>query len=431
MHVGIGCSFATDQPTLHVLFDADQLEKVVLNLLSNAFKFTPSAGEVAVRLHWTQAAGNCPAQLELLVRDTGCGIMAGQLPHVFDRFYQADASDTREHEGSGIGLALTKELVELHGGTIVLHSAPGRGTTAVVRLPLPLATEATVAPAPPDVPKVPDEELFTNGLSTEVSTRLKAPADPEAPWVLIIEDNADMRAYLRTVLTPGYQLLEASNGEAGLALAREHLPDLVLSDAMMPRLDGFGVCRALKLDERTSHIPLVLLTAKADLPSRLQGLDIGADAYLTKPFRREELLAQLRNLVLGRQQLQAAYRRSLAEPTPLRPPTMEEAFLARVRQAVEAALDDETLGVEALGRELALSRTQLHRKLKALTGQAPGDFIRLVRLNRAHALLAGGTATVAEVAYQVGYGNPANFSTSFSRHFGYSPSEARRRVAVR
>ena len=420
---GIGYSFATDQPTLLVAFDADQLEKVVLNLLSNAFKFTPSAGEVAVRLHWAAAEMDSPAQLELTVRDTGCGIAVAQLPHVFDRFYQADASDTREHEGSGIGLALTKELVELHGGTIALHSEPGRGTTAVVRLSLPLAEVGTAVPAVPTSLEITAEKIFTDApLPT---------ADAEAPCVLVIEDNADMRSYLRTVLAADYHLLEAPNGEAGLAMARENLPDLVLSDAMMPRLDGYGVCRALKLDERTSHIPLVLLTAKADLPSRLQGLDIGADAYLTKPFRRDELLAQLRNLVLGRQQLQAAYRRSLAEPAPARPPTMEEAFLARVRQAVEAALDDETLGVETLSHELALSRTQLHRKLKALTGQAPGDFIRLVRLNRAHALLAGGTATVAEVAYQVGYGNPANFSTSFSRHFGYAPSETRRRVAVK
>ncbi|MDO7887655.1 hybrid sensor histidine kinase/response regulator transcription factor [Hymenobacter cheonanensis] len=419
----IGYSFAADCPTLFVLFDADQLEKVVLNLLSNAFKFTPSAGAVAVHLRWLEAESDAFAGLELTVRDTGCGIAPAQLPHVFDRFYQADASDTREHEGSGIGLALTKELVELHGGTIVLRSEPGRGTTAVVRLPLAPAA-APAVPAGPH-PADPAEWLPAEG----PAPALAAPA--EAPLVLVIEDNADMRAYLGTLLTAEYQVLEAPNGEAGLALAREHLPDLVLSDAMMPRLDGYGVCRALKLDERTSHIPLVLLTAKSDLPSRLQGLDIGADAYLTKPFRREELLAQLRNLVLGRQQLQAAYRRSLAEPALPHPPTMEEAFLARVRQAVEAALDDETLGVEALGRELALSRTQLHRKLKALTGQAPGDFIRLVRLNRAHALLAGGTATVAEVAYQVGYGNPANFSTSFSRHFGYAPSETRRRAALK
>ena len=429
---GIGYSFEADLATLAVAFDADKLEKILVNLLSNAFKFTPSAGKVVVGLHWARAAGpGLPGWLALTVRDTGRGIAAAQLPHVFDRFYQADASDTREHEGSGIGLALAQELVALHGGTIALASEPGRGTTATVRLPLQPAAEAAPAPPAPTgalagwawpAPAPPDAGGLAGGPEP-------APA-PDAPLVLLIEDNADVRAYLRTVLAPAYQLLEAEDGAAGLALACAHLPDLVLTDAMMPRLDGYGLCRALKADERTSHIPVVLLTAKADLPSRLQGLGTGADAYLTKPFRREELLAQLRNLVLGRQQLQAAYRRALAEALPPGPPTLEEAFLARVRAAVEAALDDEALDVEALARALALSRTQLHRKLKALTGQAPGDFIRAVRLAHAHALLAGGAATVAEAAYRVGYGNPANFSTSFSRHFGYPPSEARRRAAV-
>ena len=420
---GIAYSFEADPPTLPTRFDADKLEKVVVNLLSNAFKFTPSAGEVVVQLRVAGAA-EVPDWLELTVRDTGRGIAPEHLLHVFDRFYQADASDTRAHEGTGIGLALTKELVELHGGTLLLASALGRGTTATVRLPLLPATETALG-------QLPLAEVAVAEDWPAADAAAEPPAVPaEAPLVLLIEDNADMRAYLRTVLAPDYHLLEAENGEAGLALAREHLPDLVLTDAMMPLLDGYGVCRALKQHERTSHIPVVLLTAKADLPSRLQGLDTGADAYLTKPFRREELLTQLRNLVQGRQQLQAAYRRALADAPPPGPPTMEEAFLARVRQAVEAALDDETFDVETLARTLALSRTQLHRKLKALTGQAPSDLIRLVRLTRAHALLAGGTATVAEVAYQVGYGNPANFSTSFSRHFGYAPSETRHRASI-
>jgi len=422
---GIAYSFETDRPALWVAFDGDKLEKVILNLLSNAFKFTPSAGEVAVGLRWVEAAA--PARLELTVRDTGRGIAAAHLPHVFDRFYQADASTTREHEGSGIGLALSKELVELHGGTLELASEPGRGTTAVVRLPLPLAPAGS-----PELSTPAEAAAEVWSPATVAADAPVAQPAADAPLVLLVEDNADMRAYLRAVLGADYQLLEAAHGEAGVAAAREHLPDLVLSDAMMPRLDGYGVCRALKQDERTSHIPVVLLTARADLPSRVQGLDYGADAYLTKPFRRDELLAQLRNLILGRQQLQATYRRGLADPAPpTRPPTMEEAFLDRVRRAVEAALDDETLGVEGLSRELALSRTQFHRKLKALTGQAPGDFIRFVRLNRAHELLAAGAVTVAEAAYQVGYSNPSNFSTSFSRQFGYAPSEAARRVAHR
>ncbi len=501
---GIACSFEAAWPRLDLCFDADKLEKVLVNLLSNAFKFTPSAGQVRVYLRpaptlapaeTVTGAGssaatriasaaddlvlestpesalkssNTPAPnpatgepalfgLELTVADTGRGIAAEHLPHVFDRFYQADPSDTREQEGSGIGLALTRELVELHGGGISLQSEPGRGTTATVRLWLPRAEAATATRAPADqaafaaTAVLAADELTVPAAANGTEAAADADADlanpainpthsansgpGERPLVLVIEDNADVRAYLRTALGADYQLLEAAHGEAGVAAAREHLPDLVLTDAMMPRLDGYGVCRQLKLDERTSHIPVVLLTARADLPSRLHGLDLGADAYLTKPFDREELLAQLRNLVRGRQQLQAAYQRQLLGQTapggaahfPTGPPSLEQVFLGRVRAAVEAALADETLDVEALAATLNLSRTQLHRKLKALTGQSPGDFIRFARLTRAHVLLLAGAANVSEVAYQVGYGSPATFSTSFARHFGYAPSQVKGR----
>ncbi len=420
----IGCTFEADLPVLHVQFDADKLEKVVANLLSNAFKFTSAAGLVTVHLRQKTASELVDStRVELTVRDTGCGIAPAHLPHVFDRFYQADDSTTREQEGTGIGLALTKELVELHGGTISLTSEVGRGTTVVVQLPLPLAEarDTPSADAPAWVGLAP---------ALDPESEVVAASPFHAPLLLLIEDNADVRAYLRTILSAEYQLLEAENGAAGVALAVEQLPDLVLTDAMMPRLDGYGVCRALKQDERTSHIPVVLLTAKSDLASKLHGLDTGADAYLTKPFLRAELLAQLRNLVRGRQQLQEAYRRSVASPPPPGPLTTEQAFLKKVQQVVERFLDDETLSVEVLSRELGLSRTQLHRKLKALTDQAPGDFIRLVRMQRAHELLASGVATVAEVAYQVGYANPANFSTSFSRHFGYPPSNTPRHAKL-
>ncbi|WP_324679120.1 ATP-binding protein [Hymenobacter sp. GOD-10R] len=285
---GIAYSFTAEPAELWGRFDADKLEKVVVNLLSNAFKFTPSVGEVMVRLHAAPPVPGTPTWVELTVRDTGRGIAAAHLPHVFDRFYQADASSTREYEGTGIGLALTKELVELHGGTIALTSEPGCGTTAVVRLLLPHAEETVAA-----VSNEPAGAYAATAISELTTQQASLPTEAalEAPLILLIEDNADMRAYVSTVLEQDYQLLTAKDGEEGVVLACEHLPDLVLTDAMMPRLDGYGVCRELKHDERTSHIPIVLLTAKADLPSKLHGLDTGVDAYLTKPFQRAELLA--------------------------------------------------------------------------------------------------------------------------------------------
>jgi signal transduction histidine kinase/DNA-binding response OmpR family regulator len=412
---GIACSFEADQPVLNLDFDPEKLEKVVYNLLANALKFTPSGGEVRVRLTQSPAAPPAEEWLELTVQDSGRGIAPGHLPYVFDRFYQADNSDTREQEGTGIGLALTKELVELHGGTILLHSEPGQGTTVTVRLPVRYVAAPAAGPLAPVEPAEPGASI--------------PPLNPAGPvteqtQVLIIEDNADVRAFVRATLAAHYHVLEAADGEAGVALAREQMPDLVLTDVMMPRLDGHGVCLALRQDERTSHIPLIMLTAKAGLESKLEGLHTGADAYLPKPFHTAELLATIANLLRGRQLLRETYRRGFTAPLGLGLPSLEQAFVARVQQVVAQHLDDETFDVETLAREVALSRTQLHRKLKAVLNQSPGDFIRSVRLNRAHELLVGQVGTVAEVAYQVGYGNPANFATSFARHFGYAPTEA-------
>ncbi|HEX8658513.1 MAG TPA: ATP-binding protein, partial [Hymenobacter sp.] len=404
---GIVCTFEVPPNPLYLDFDPEKLEKVVYNLLSNALKFTPRGGHVLVRL-----AQPAEAELEFTVRDTGRGIAPEHLPHVFNRFYQADNSDTREQEGTGIGLALAKELVELHGGTINLDSVLGRGTTVTVRLPVHHLTAPVALPLAP-------VELATDSQPISPNASITEPVQ-----VLIIEDNADVRAFVRTTLATHYQVLEAADGEVGVHLAQEQLPDLVLTDVMMPRLDGHGVCRALRQDERTSHIPVVMLTAKASLESKLEGLQTGADAYLPKPFHAAKLLATIANLLRSRQQLREAYQRGFTAPTGLGLPSLDQAFVARIQQVVEQHLDDETFDVETLARAVALSRSQLHRKLKAVLNQAPGDFIRSVRLHRAHALLVGQVGTVAEVAYQVGYSNPANFATSFARHFGYAPSEA-------
>lgn len=415
----ITLQFAAEPAKLPMALDRDKLEKMLFNLFSNALKFTPAGGTVCVSLDQTETDW-----IELNVRDTGVGIPAAKLPYVYDRFYQVDASDTREQEGTGIGLALTKELVDLHGGTIHISSEVGAGTTVTVRLPI----LPTIDVPATDVAEPADQLTERGGLMLPVAD---VPESVEAALVLLIEDNDDVRLFIRSSLGGQYQIVEAANGEEGVRLAQQHVPDLVITDLMMPKLNGYQVCAALKTDERTSHIPVVMLTAKADLDSKLDGLAIGADSYLAKPFNGRELLAQLANLIQNRRQLRDHYRRTSnslwpTETTSL--PSMEQVFLNRVRSAIEAHLADEQYSLERLSDDVGMSRTQLHRKLKALTNQSPGDLLRLARLQRAHDLLQGGVGTVAEVAYQVGFGNPANFSTSFSRHFGYAPSEVKRTV---
>jgi DNA-binding response OmpR family regulator len=247
--------------------------------------------------------------------------------------------------------------------------------------------------------------------------------------VLLVEDNDDVRTFVRSTLQDHYQVLEANGGQQGIRLAGEHVPDLVITDLMMPGMDGYQVCAALRQDERTSHIPLIMLTAKTDLDSRLEGLEAGADSYLGKPFSHRELLAQINSLLNGRRQLRERYsRENVWQPGGTDLPSLERAFLDRVRAAIEAHLDDEQYSVERLGQEVGLSRAQLHRKLKALTNHTPGDLMRIIRLEQALVLLKANVGTVAEVAYRVGFGNPSNFSTSFSRHFGYPPSQVQKKA---
>ncbi|WP_310396413.1 two-component regulator propeller domain-containing protein [Hymenobacter sp.] len=437
-----------------LVFDASKLEEVLTNLLANALRFTPAGGTVTVTVAETVPTAAAPAGgVSIAVRDTGPGIAAEDLPHLFDRFYQANnLADDGLRTGTGIGLALVRELTALHGGTVAVASAPGAGATFTVQLPRGLrpvaggtGPGAAGAPAAGPAPL----PVAAPGPSSE-------PDDgaPDADLVLIIEDNDEVRAFIRASLAPaGYRVLEAADGLAGVALARAEVPDLVVSDVMMPGLDGYQVCQQLKTDPATSHVPVVLLTAKSDPDAKLEGLETGADCFLAKPFNPRELRAQVRNLLVLRQRLQARFAPgpalNLAEPEPPaaprapRPaaladplaahaaavaglPSLDQAFLRRVQEAVLRHLADEGFGVDQLGADVGMSRTQVHRKLKALTGQSPGENIRTVRLNRARALLQAQVSTVAEVAYQVGFGSPAAFSTAFSRQFGYPPSAAAR-----
>jgi len=402
-------------------FDPEQLKQVMTNLISNAVKFTPSGGEITVRLQEVEG------QLNIKVQDTGIGIPQADLPLVFARFYQVDGSHTRAGEGTGIGLAHTMELLKLMGGDISADSEPGQGTTFTVVLPIKQTADVRFTNDEADAPQV---EMMPSAFApTDNFSSAKSPSPTtEAPSLLIIEDNPDVVVYLKSCLAELYQLDVAYNGKIGIEKALESIPDLIVSDVMMPEKDGYEVCDTLKNDERTSHIPIILLTAKADTTSKIFGLKRGADAYLTKPFDKEELLVRLEMLVERQQRMVAYFSKNLfSENTAALQETedailVEDAFMRKVRQIVEANYADEDFALPQLCQKMGMSRSQLFRKMKALSDTSPSDFIRFYRLNKAKALLETTDLTVSEVAWKVGYKNPNHFSKSFQEAFGILPS---------
>lgn len=411
--------FFTLQERLVMDYDQAQLRQILTNLLSNAFKFTRSEGEVEVRLDRHED------QCRLSVRDTGIGIAAENLPYIFDRFYQSasfsQGATTREGEGSGIGLAHTQELVKLIQGKIEVASTLGQGTTFTVSLPI-----SNEAPLPANLPggstlaiqEVPSLPLEVLGLGETL------PSGNEAlPVLLIIEDNPDVVIYLKSCLETSYQLQVAYNGTIGIEKALAGIPDLIISDVMMPGKDGFEVCDTLKSDERTSHIPIILLTAKADAVSRLEGLKMGADAYLAKPFDRKELLVRLEKLHELRKRIKARFANILLEDKNEFP--LEDTFLSKVRDIVAQHSADEDFGLLQLCRAIGMSRSQLFRKMKALIGDSPSHFIRAYRLQQAKKLLESTDLTVSEITFRVGFKDATHFSKAFQEEFGITPSATR------
>ncbi|GAA4405449.1 two-component regulator propeller domain-containing protein [Nibrella viscosa] len=415
-------TFVQSETERWVNFDRDKLEKITSNLLSNAFKFTPEGKDV--RMTVTYPEPGSADSLQLRVGDTGIGIPADHLPRIFERFYQVDGTINRSYEGTGIGLALVNELVKVLGGTITVSSTAGTGTTFTVNLPLtaavaqprqPSLLTQTAIPEPdrirPNVPEAPDERL---------------PVPPDKV-LLIIDDNADIRTYIRGIFQLEYQILEATDGVDGLEKATAMLPDLVICDLMMPRLNGFGFCRTLKSQEVTSHIPVVMLTAKAAVENRIEGFQLGADDYLTKPFNRAELQARVQNLLEQRKRLYAWFTTRLpASPTPVVAPpalTAEQTFIDRLTAVVIEHMSRPGFSVETLADNANLSRSQLHRKLKALLDMSPTNFIRNIRLAKAAELLSEGNQSITLVAYAVGFDNLSYFAKVFQEQYGMLPSQ--------
>jgi signal transduction histidine kinase/DNA-binding NarL/FixJ family response regulator len=404
-------------------FDPDKLHKILTNLLSNAFKFTPSGGAITFAMKKCASSTRFPSGfVEVLVMDTGPGIDPEHMPHIFNRFYQGDNGVTREYEGSGIGLALTKELVELHYGEITVSSGAGKGTCFVVQLPL--GKEHLSEHELNNKSSNLNLNALVEDLSLFEDELVDANEDQALPKILIVEDNADMRHYLQDSLKTNFHIIEAGDGAEGVIRAQSHVPDLIVSDLMMPKLDGLQLCVQIKSDERTSHIPVILLTAKADNASRIEGFHLGADDYIPKPFDVKELEVRITNLIDNRKKLQARYSHQLSlKPRDVQVQSADEKFIKKVGDIIENHMDDFVFSVEILADEAAMSNVQLYRKLKALTGKSPNDLIRSMRLERASSLLKQKGGNVADVAYQVGFSNLSYFTKCFKEKYNQLPSE--------
>lgn len=429
--------FLAGMDALHVAYDPEKVRQIVANLLSNALKFTPEKGNIYITVNENKLLNEGGrSTLIIKVKDTGIGIPEGQLEHIFDRFYQLDNSHTRKAEGTGIGLALTKELVKLMEGEITVKSPPtgaNRGTEFTVVLPL-LAVQAAENIIYPDVKETASKQMNTtafNSINTGEDKQAK-----EKPLILLVEDNADVVAYTASCL-PDYRLAVGQDGREGFEIASEIIPDLIITDVMMPFVDGFELCRQLRNNEHTSHIPIIMLTAKADLESKMEGLEKGADVYLEKPFNREELLIRIKKLLELRKKLQQFYLKKAGLNNEIETETIvhpeeqinenkiEDEFVKRVREAIETHLADTSLSVEQLCKMVFMSHSQLHRKLDALTGCSPNKFIRIIRLNKAKDMLKQTTASIASIALDCGYNDPGYFARVFKQEYGITPQDWR------
>jgi DNA-binding response OmpR family regulator len=405
----ISLSFHTNITELQTFFDQDKIEKIIFNLLSNAFKFTPENGHVSVWLDNAEQDGR--DYLEIKVQDTGIGIPADKLQKVFERFFQHDTPASIVNQGSGIGLSITQEFVKVHGGIIDVESTVGKGSCFRILLPLaPLGT--------PSVGAGQDGEG-----EIEVLEEMMEKGGDHKPVLLLVEDNEDFRFYLKDNLKLNYSIVEAANGKIGLEKALSLIPDLIVTDVMMPEMDGIELCRKVKNDSHTSHIPVILLTARTAEEQKMEGFGSGANDYITKPFNFEILQARIKNLIAERQAFMKHFPKLLdVKASDIQVTTHDEKLIRSTIEIVEKNLTNKDFSVEELSRILGMSRVLLYKKLLALTGKTPIEFIRTIRMQRAAQLLEKSQYTISEIAYQVGINNPKYFAKYFKDEYHMLPS---------
>jgi signal transduction histidine kinase/DNA-binding response OmpR family regulator/streptogramin lyase len=429
----ITLSFNSQNEKLICWVDRDKLEKIINNLLSNAFKFTPSNGVISVSVN--SAINKDEEFAEVKLSDTGIGIPEEKLERIFDRFFQVDDSTRKNFSGSGIGLALVKELIDLHKWEISVDSELGKGTEFYLKIPLwdsYLNENEKVSEALVD--KLLDEnseqgkvspeaaDLFEKEIEQEIIEKKKILGDKRS--ILIVEDSEDVRSYLNGLLKNDYRIYEAADGEDGVKKTSELIPDLIISDVMMPSMDGMEFCKKVKTDWQTSHIPVILLTAKASPESKIEGLETGADDYLTKPFSSNELSVRIKNLLEQRKKLRERFSKEIKiEPSSIAVTSLDNDFLQKAFDIAEKNLSNTEFNSEAFAKEMFVSRSQLHRKLLAITSQAPGEFLRTFRLKRAATFILEKRLSITQVAFEVGFSSPSHFTKAFRQQFNCLPTE--------
>lgn len=413
----VGLNYEPYTSKLMMDLEEEKLQEVLSNLLSNAIKYTPAGGTVDVILKTTKQPkkGHC---VEIIFRDTGIGIPPEDLEKIFLRFYRVDDQRFPYQEGSGIGLTLVKEYVSMMGGTISVKSTCDLGSEFTVLLPV--STQAPVCELLP-LERKPTSEVLFGGIDLELENKVGG-----LPRLLVIEDNEELKTYLKRLLGNEYRIFLADNGQMGITEAIRIVPDLIVTDVMMPLKDGFQVCRELKNDFRTSHIPVVMLTARADKDSRLTGIGYGADAYLAKPFNRKELRICLSNLLLRKEILRKKFSDEQSGKIPVgKDGGLDEAFMERVNSCLEKNFRNDMYGIRNLYTDIGISRVQLHRKLIALTGRPASAYIRGFRLQKARQYLIESHKSVTDIAFEVGFTDTSYFSKSFIQEYGINATELR------
>jgi signal transduction histidine kinase/ligand-binding sensor domain-containing protein/DNA-binding response OmpR family regulator len=405
---------------LSVIFDEDKMGKVIMNLLSNAFKFTPAGGRVDIGITLLPAASGQQERVEIKIADTGIGISDEDKERIFERFYQVQHKDQNKFGGSGVGLHLAKEFVTLHKGTIDVVDNIGQGSVFIVTLPAVRTPneEVTCTPQEPEGRAGEGKELEEVGETAQEGSR-----EDKRPVILIVDDNDDFRLFMKDSLKSEYRVKEAADGEKAWEIIPGLQPDIIVSDVMMPETDGIELAKRVKSDIRTSHIPLILLTARSAEEQELEGLGSGADDYITKPFNFDILSLRIKRLLQLRQKRQRSFNGKLeVNPSEITITSLDEKLIGKAIRYVESNISRCELSVEELSRELGMSRVHLYKKLTSITGKSPIEFIRVVRLKRAAQLLRESQQNVSEIAYQVGFNSPKCFSKYFKEEFGALPS---------